>query len=113
MDTHTSKQPFPIATLSLWTCVVIAIIGTAIGLLTFPTQIPLLYSLSLPEQQLVPKVALLTYPVSILLITLIHTQTLKTVTALDSTLKRLFLYATVLVTFLLTLSLIRLLALFL
>ncbi len=113
MDTHTPKQPFPVATFSLWGCVALAVLGTAIGLLTFPSQIPLLYSLSLPEQQLVPKLYLLAYPISILAITIIHTQTLRKVKALDSTLKRLFLYATVLVTFLITLSLIRLVVLFL
>lgn len=101
---------------SLTPSFLLAILTTAIAILAFlflPNQIPLWYSLAIPEQQLVPKFMVFLFPGGIWLITLIHLIIAARLNSLDAVIVRIFAYATTLINLLLLVGLIHLIYIFL
>ena len=68
-------------------------VGTALFLFG-PPQIPLWYSLSLPEQQLEQKAAIFLFPITIGAFALLNVSFAKKAGGVEPTLQKLFLYAT-------------------
>jgi hypothetical protein len=70
----------------------------SIGMALFlfgPPQIPVWYSLSLPEQQLEQKVAIFLFPITIAVFALLNVSFAKKAGTVEQSLQKLFLYSTI------------------
>ena len=85
----------------------------AFGVVFLPNQIPLWYSLAVPEQQLVPKLYIGIFPLTMLGISLIHTLIIGKLRLMDETLIKIFSFGTTLVTFLFLVALGHIIYIFL
>lgn len=78
-----------------------------------PPQIPLWYSIAIPEQQLVPKISLALFPVGMFLVTVIHTLIINKLRTMDATIIKIFSFGTTLVIFLFLVGLVHIVYIFL
>lgn len=78
-----------------------------------PKEVPLWYSLAIPEAQLVPKLMLLLFPALMLFLCLTHTAVINKLRAMDGTIIKIFSYGTTLTMFLFLLSLVHIIYVFL
>lgn len=95
---------------------IITLLALALAIIAFfllLSQIPLWYSLAIPEQRLVPNFFLFFFPAIMLSITLIHTFIIKRLRSMDATIIKIFSYGTTLVTSLFLVSLIHIVYIFL
>lgn len=78
-----------------------------------PPQIPLWYSLSRPEQHLVPKIWIMIFPLGGSAIALLHTLIINKLRFMDATIIKIFSFGTTLILFLFLVSLVHIVYLFL
>ncbi len=91
----------------------LASVITLIGLVILPPQIPLWYSLAIPEQQLVPKMFLILFPIFMLILTTTHTLIIGKLRTMDATIIKIFSFGTTLAIFLFFIALIHIVYVFL
>jgi hypothetical protein len=91
---------------------VAAILGIG-SLFLLPSEVPIWFSLAIPEQQLMPKVLILVFPVTMLVICLLHTLIIRRLRSMDETIIKIFSFGTTLTTLLLLVGLIHIMYLFL
>ncbi len=88
---------------------VCALVLVLISFFSLPQQVPLWYSLAIPEQQLVPKFFLLLFPGFMFTICVMHSLIINRFKQLDATIIKIFSFGTTLVTFLFLVGLIHIL----
>ncbi|PWU22509.1 hypothetical protein C5B42_05845 [Candidatus Cerribacteria bacterium 'Amazon FNV 2010 28 9'] len=110
-ETHPKKRQSPL--LFAFILFIISIVLSIMSLFILPPQIPLLYSLAIPEQQLVSTFYIFVYPAAMGLILLLNILLISRFKGIDQPLKRLFSSATLLVVLLFFVGLIHTLYIFL
>lgn len=91
----------------------LAFILSLVAYVFLPPQIPLWYSIAIPEQQLVPKIYLAFFPITMGGLTFTHTLIIKKLRTMDATIIKIFSFGTTLTIFLFLVALIHIVYLFL
>lgn len=112
----TSEGAIPLFTKELQLSYLLMLIAAALSLgaqFILPSQVPLWYSLAIPEQQLVPKFLLFVFPATMLIICLLHTTIINNLRKKDHTIVKIFSFGTTLTSFLFLIGLGHIIYLFL
>lgn len=114
MATNTKDLPLFSKELILSYVFTLVAAGLATGSQFFlPKQVPLWYSLAILEQQLVPKIYLAIFPLSMVLICLSHTAIINSLRQMDTSIVKIFSFGTTLVAFLILIGLVHIIYIFL
>lgn len=88
---------------------VLALAVAALGFVVGPDQVPVWYSLPVSEQQIDQKVFLFVFPVSIIVIAILHTFFIRLTKPIDPTLSRIVLWASLIPLSILSIAMIHIL----
>lgn len=114
MASDTLRLPLFSAELLLaYAFTVIAAVLVVVSNFFLPTQVPLWYSLAIPEHQLVPKLLLFVFPILMSTICFTHTAIINKLRSIDPAVVKIFSYGTTLVTFLFLVGLTHIIYIFL